>query len=141
MRAGQSIRRVDVSRENMDLQTPVRILLLSLVIAAMETGVALMTGDKAITYGIIAGSFISISFYLVICWIARTILRSSQDEKAGVIELLLAMIAFVLKFIFLGVFLWYIFKTLEINPFALVCGIAVTQVAILIAGLNNLQDR
>ncbi len=125
----------------MDLQTPVKILFLSLLIAAMETGVALMTGDKAILYGIVAGAFVSIVFYLIICWIARTIIRTSQEEKAGVVQLLLAMIVFVLKFIFLGVFLWYIFKTMEINPFALVCGIAVTQVAILIAGLNNLHDR
>jgi len=125
----------------MDLQTPVKILFLYLLIAAMETGVALMTGDKAILYGIVAGAFVSIVFYLIICWIARTIIRTSQEEKAGVVQLLLAMIVFVLKFIFLGVFLWYIFKTMEINPFALVCGIAVTQVAILIAGLNNLHDR
>jgi hypothetical protein len=45
---------------------------------------------------------------------------------------------FILKLPLLGITLWYAFKYISINPFALVGGIAVTQVAILIAGINKL---
>jgi hypothetical protein len=38
----------------------------------------------------------------------------------------------------LGIGLWYAFKMFQINPFALIGGIGITQVAILIAGLKRL---
>ena len=53
----------------------------------------------------------------------------------------LAIKVFILKFPLLGIALWYAFKYISINPFALVGGIAVTQMAILIAGLSKLFKR
>jgi hypothetical protein len=47
----------------------------------------------------------------------------------------------MLKFSVLGIALWYAFKYISINPFALVGGISITQVAILIAGLSRLFNR
>jgi hypothetical protein len=54
---------------------------------------------------------------------------------------LLAISVFIIKFPLLGVGLWYAFKMFQINPFALIGGIGITQVAILIAGLRRLYTN
>jgi len=89
------------------------------------------------TNGLIFGSIASISFYLVAWWTVTVIIREKKSEKPNPLFALLALKIFILKFPLLGVGLWYAFKYFDINPFALIGGIAVTQLAILFAGLSK----
>jgi len=53
----------------------------------------------------------------------------------------IALHVFVLKFPVLGLGLWFAFKYFEIKPSALIIGIAITQIAILVAALNRLFKK
>jgi hypothetical protein len=68
----------------------------------------------------------------------NVIVREKKTKKPHPLRAALAVMVFILKLPLLGITLWYAFKYISINPFALVGGIAVTQVAILIAGINKL---
>jgi len=48
---------------------------------------------------------------------------------------------FVFKLPVVGVALYFAFRYLEINPFALVAGIGVTQIAIFFLGTSNLFKK
>ena len=56
-----------------------------------------------------------------------------KDKKANPLLAILAIKLFILKFPLFGVLLWLAFKYLQINPFALIIGIAITQVAMLLS--------
>ena len=98
---------------------------------------SLIEGDRAITNGLIVGSLAGLSFFVVAWWCVNTVVRNKKSEKPNPILAILAIKVFVLKFPLLGVALWYAFKYMPINPLALVCGIAVTQIAILISALTK----
>jgi len=78
-------------------------------------------------------------FFLIAWWTVNTIVREKKRKTANPIMAVLAIKVFILKFPILGIILWYAFKYMPINPFALIGGIAVTQIAILIAGLSKLS--
>ena len=65
----------------------------------------------------------------------------NMQEQPNPIMVVIALHVFVLKFPVLGLGLWFAFKYLEIKPSALIIGIAITQIAILVAALNRLFKK
>jgi len=66
-----------------------------------------------------------------------------KDKRKGQSNPVMAVVAlhvFVLKFPLLGVGLWLAFKYMPggVRPSALIVGIAITQIAILVAAMNKL---
>jgi hypothetical protein len=90
-------------------------------------------GDPAVTNGLIIGSVTGISFFLATWFMISCIVRGKKDTKANPLLAILAIKLFILKFPLFGVLLWLAFKYLQINPFALIIGIAITQVAMLLS--------
>ena len=85
------------------------------------------------------GSTVGIIFYLIAWWTVSTIVKEKKKKSGNPLMAILAIKVFILKFPLLGIVLWYAFKYLQINTFALVGGIGITQVAILISALSKLQ--
>lgn len=108
---------------------------MSVGLAVLVVLLSLVEGDQAVTNGLIIGALAGISFYLVSWWCVNVIVRNKKAEKPNPILAVLAIKVFFLKFPLLGVALWYAFKYLPINPLALVCGIAVTQIAVVVAAI------
>lgn len=81
------------------------------------------------------------SFFSVAWWCVNIIVKSKKNERVNPLLVVVALHVFVLKFPLLGIALWYAFKYFSINPFALVGGVAITQIAILIAALNKLFKK
>ena len=96
---------------------------------------SLIEGDPAITNGLIVGSLAGISFFAIAWWCISTVIKAKKSERTNPLMAVLAIKVFILKFPILGVALWFAFKYMPINPFALIGGISVTQVAILLAAL------
>ncbi len=90
-------------------------------------------GDPAVTNGLIIGSVTGISFFLATWFMMSCLVRGKKDKKANPLLAILAIKLFILKFPLFGVLLWLAFKYLQINPFALIIGIAITQVAMLLS--------
>lgn len=84
------------------------------------------------------GSVVGIVFFLSTWWSLTVIVKGKKNSESNPLLGILAIKLFILKFPLLGVGLWYAFKIMPINPFALIGGISVTQVAILIAGINKM---
>ena len=103
--------------------------------------VSLITGDQAVTNGLIAGSTVGLLFFVIAWWAIGIFVRENKSKVANPFSILLAISVFIIKFPLLGVGLWYAFKMFQINPFALIGGIGITQVAILIAGLRRLYTN
>jgi len=101
--------------------------------------ISLIEGDRAVTNGLIVGSTVGIIFYLIAWWTVSTIVKEKKKKSGNPLMAILAIKVFILKFPLLGIVLWYAFKYLQINTFALVGGIGITQVAILISALSKLQ--
>lgn len=101
--------------------------------------ISLVEGDWAVTNGLIVGSAIGMIFFLLAWWTVNTIVREKKKKSSNPLMAILAIKVFILKFPLLGIALWYALKYLPISPFALIGGIAVTQVAILISALSKLQ--
>lgn len=102
---------------------------------------SLIFGDKSITNGLIVGAIVGIIFFSVAWWTVNVIVRNKKSEKPNPLLAILAIKIFILKFPLLGIALWYAFKYIPINPFGLIGGIAITQVAILIAALSKFFNR
>ncbi len=98
---------------------------------------SLLEGDQAVTNGLWVGSLVGLTFFAVAWWCVNVIVKNKKTEKPNPILSILAIKVFILKFPLLGIALWYAFKYMPINPLALICGIAVTQVAILISALSK----
>jgi len=96
---------------------------------------SLILGDPAVTNGLVIGSVTGLSFFLATWFLIRCIVRGKKDKKVNPLLAILAIKLFILKFPVFGVLLWLAFKYLEINPFALIIGIAMTQVAILLSAV------
>lgn len=101
--------------------------------------ISLIEGDRAVTNGLVVGSTIGIVFFLIAWWTVNTIVKEKNKKSSNPLMAVLAIKVFILKFPLLGIILWYAFKYLPINTFALVGGIGITQVAILISALNKLS--
>lgn len=114
---------------------------MSVLLAAALILLSLIEGDWAITNGLWVGAVVGITFYCIAWWCVSVIVKNKKNEKVNPFLAIVALHVFVLKFPLLGIALWYAFKYMPINPFALVGGIAVTQVAILISGLNKLFKK
>lgn len=102
---------------------------------------SLLLGDQTITDGLLVGSAVGLTFFAIAWWTFTVVVREKKSEQPNILMGLLAIQVFVLKFPLLGVGLWFAFKYIPINPFALVGGIAITQVAILIAGISKLFKK
>lgn len=111
---------------------------MSVYIAAILIFLSFFSDDRSITNGLAVGTGVGIIFFLVTWWTISVIVKSKKDKDSNPLLAVLAIKIFILKFPLLGVGLWYAFKLMPINPFALIGGISVTQVAILIAGLNKM---
>jgi hypothetical protein len=92
----------------------------------------------AVTNGLAVGSCVGIIFYLLTWWTISVIIKSKKEKDVNPLLMLLAIKVFILKFPLLGVGLWFAFKYIAIDPFALIGGIAVTQIAIVVSALNKL---
>lgn len=95
-------------------------------------------GDPAVTNGLIIGSVTGISFFLATWFMIRCVVRSKKDKSVNPLLAILAIKLFILKFPLFGLLLWLAFKYLQINPFALIFGIAITQIAMLASALMKI---
>ena len=114
---------------------------MSVAISLALVLVSLLGGDRAVTNGLFIGSLVGIIFFLVAWWTVNTIVRAKKSESPNPLMAVLAIKVFILKFPLLGIALWYAFKYISINPFALIGGISVTQVAILMSALAKLYKK
>lgn len=55
--------------------------------------------------------------------------------------MLFAVIVFVFKLPVIGIALYFAFRYLDINLFAMITGIGVTQIAIVFVGISNLLHK
>ncbi|MCX8044691.1 MAG: ATP synthase subunit I [Desulfobacterota bacterium] len=120
---------------------PRKNFFLSVLIAGILVLLSLIEGDPAVTNGLWVGSATGIVFFCIAWWCVSVIVKNKKNEKVNPFLAIVALHVFVLKFPLLGIALWYAFKYMPINPFALVGGIAVTQIAILISGLQKLMRK
>jgi hypothetical protein len=69
--------------------------------------------------------------------------KDKRKEQTNPIMAVIALHVFVLKFPVLGAGLWLAFKYMPggVRPSALIVGIAITQIAILVAALNKLFKK
>jgi hypothetical protein len=72
-------------------------------------------------------------------WTISVIFRKKEGQRP--VETLFAVLVFVFKLPVVGVALYFTFRYLDINLFALVAGIGVTQIAIVCLGTSNLFKR
>jgi len=114
---------------------------LSLALAAVLVVISLLVDNKAVTNGLTIGALVGIFFFVVAWWAFSIIVRDWKQKRAKPILSFLAGSLFLLKFVIIGVALWYAFKYYTISPLALVAGIAVTQISILLAGVSKLFNR
>ena len=120
---------------------PAESFFLSIAIAVLAVVLSLIMGDSAVTNGLIIGSVVGITFFLVTWWMIYCIVRSKKDKSVNPLLAILAIKLFILKFPLVGVFLWLAFKYWEINPFALIFGIAITQIAMLASALVKIFGK
>lgn len=101
---------------------PRRVYKTSLLLSALITLLCLLFGLWSITLGFMVGAGISILFFRTLWWTVDQVFNRS-GKKA----LFFSFKIFLIKFPLLGIFLYYLFKNVEINPFALVGGIVIVQ--------------
>jgi hypothetical protein len=101
--------------------------------------VSLLFNNRPITTGLIVGSILSIVLYTTLWWTISAIFRKKEHQRP--VETLFAVLVFVFKLPIVGVAMYFAFRYLEMNLFALVAGIAVTQIAIVCLGTSNLFKR
>ena len=97
--------------------------------------------DPAITNGLAVGSATGLLFFLSTWFLIYCIVRSKKDKGGNPLLAVLAIKLFILKFPLFGLLLWLAFKFLQINPFALIFGIGITQMAILLAALVKIYGK
>jgi hypothetical protein len=120
---------------------PVESFFLSIAIAVLAVVLSLIMGNSAVTNGLVIGSVIGITFFLVTWWMISCIVRSKKDKSANPLLAILAIKLFILKFPLVGLALWLAFKYLQINPFALIFGIAIVQIAMLASALVKMFGK
>ena len=120
---------------------PVESFFLSIAIAVLAVVLSLIMGDSAVTNGLVIGSVIGITFFLVTWWMIHCIVRSKKDKSVNPLLAILAIKLFILKFPLVGLTLWLAFKYLQINPFALIFGIAIVQIAMLASALVKMFGK
>lgn|GEM_PF-1602174 len=101
--------------------------------------VSLLFNNRPITTGLIVGSILSIVLYVSLWWTISVIFRKKEGQRP--VETLFAVLVFVFKLPVVGVALYFVFRYLDINLFALVAGIGVTQIAIVCLGTSNLFKK
>lgn len=101
--------------------------------------VSLFFNNQSITSGLIVGSIVSLVLYTTLWWTISVIFSKKEHQRP--VETLFAILLFVFKLPVVGVALYFAFRYLEINPFALVAGIGVTQIAIFFLGTSNLFKK
>jgi hypothetical protein len=100
---------------------------------------SLLFNNRPITTGLIVGSILSIVLYTSLWWTISVIFRKKEHQKP--VETLFAVLIFVFKLPVVGVALYFIFRYMQVNLFAMVAGIAVTQIAIVCLGTSKLFTR
>lgn len=114
---------------------------MSVFISAALILASLLKSDRTVTNGLIVGSLISLIFFLSTCGLVNVILSQKKKGRTNSFVSIAAVSVFVFKLPVLGIALWIVFKYVALNPFALMGGIAVTQAAILIAGLGHFLKK
>jgi len=99
---------------------------------------SLVMGEPAITIGLAIGAVTGVSFFLTTWWMISCVVRGKNDKSVNPLLAVLAIKLFILKFPLFGLLLWLAFKYLEINPFALIGGIALTQIAMVVSAVAKL---
>jgi hypothetical protein len=102
---------------------------------------SLITGDSAITNGLAVGSATGILFFLSTWFLIYCIVRSKKDKSVNPLLAILAIKLFILKFPLFGLLLWLAFRFIEMNPFALIFGIGITQIAMLVSALVKMFGK
>ena len=120
---------------------PAESFFLSFAIAALAVVLSLITGDSAITNGLAVGSATGLLFFLSTWFLIYCIVRSKKDTKVNPLLAVLAIKLFILKFPLFGLLLWLAFKFMQINPFALIFGIGITQIAMLLSALVKMYAK
>jgi hypothetical protein len=120
---------------------PAESFFLSVAIALLAVMLSLILGDPAVTNGLIIGSVTGISFFLATWFMISCIVRGKKDKSVNPLLAVLAIKLFILKFPLLGFLLWLAFKYLQINPFALIIGIAFTQIAMLVSAIVKIIGK
>lgn len=114
-----------------DKDFPRRVFKTSVVLSALIILLLFLYGQWPITLGFMIGTGISILFFKILWWTVDQVFKRS-GKKA----LYFSLKIFLIKFPLLGIFLYYAFKNLEINPFALVGGIALVQVVMFLKAIG-----
>ena len=114
---------------------------MSIAIAILAVVLSLIMADSAVTNGLAIGSVIGITFFVVTWWMIYCIVRSKKDKSVNPLLAILAIKLFILKFPLVGLALWLAFKYLAINPFALIFGIGITQIAMLGSALVKIFGK
>ena len=99
--------------------------------SALITLLSLLYGQWSITWGFMIGAGISILFFKILWWTVDQV-----SKKSGKKALYFSLKIFLIKFPLLGILLYYLFKNVEINPFALVGGIAIVQVVMFLKAIG-----
>jgi hypothetical protein len=120
---------------------PAESFFLSIAIAVLAVVLSLTMGDPAVTNGLIIGSVTGITFFLATWFMISCVVRSKKDKSVNPLLAVLAIKLFILKFPLFGLLLWLAFKYLQINPFALIFGIAITQIAVLVSALVKMFGK
>lgn len=87
----------------------------------------------------IVGSALSIFLFTTLWWTINQIF--AKKEQQSPFKVLFAVNLFIFKLPVVGVGLYFAFRYLEINLFALVGGIGVSQIAIVFLGISNLFKK
>jgi hypothetical protein len=101
--------------------------------------VSLLFNNRPITTGLIVGSILSIVLFVSLWWTITVIFRKKEGQRP--VETLFAVLVFVFKLPVVGVAMYFAFRYLNMNLFALVAGIGVTQIAIVCLGTSNLFKK
>jgi hypothetical protein len=81
----------------------------------------------------------SIFLFTTLWWTINQIF--SKNGKHSPFKVLFAVNLFIFKLPVVGVALYFAFRYLQINLFALVAGIGVSQIAIVYLGISNLLTK
>jgi hypothetical protein len=122
---------MDITSLTIDKEFPRRVYKTSLLFSVLIILLSLLYGRWPITWGLLIGTGISILFFKILWWTVDQVFKRS-GKKA----MLFSLKIFIIKFPLLGIFLYYLFKNAEINPFALVGGIAIVQVVMFLKAIG-----
>lgn len=118
-------------RVTIDKEFPSRVYKTSLLFSALIVFLSLLYGHWPTTWGFMIGAAVSILFFKILWWTVDQVFKRS-GKKA----LYFSLKIFLIKFPLLGIFLYYLFKNVEINPFALVGGIVIVQVVMFLKAIG-----